>query len=418
MSDILTYKCPFCGGGVEFDASAQKMQCPFCDSVFDREDVLKLEKDGAEEASSPDGEEKDLGLLVCSACGGEILSHKNTVATKCPYCGSPVLLGQRLSGKWKPDLIIPFRVTKRAAIEVMKRFASDKVLAPKLFSDENHLEEMTSVYVPFWVFDASFYAGAVYQAKKIRRWSDRRYNYVETRNYRVERVGTLRFRDIPVDASLRMPDDLMDSLEPFRMENAVPFRNEYLSGYLAEKYDILPDICLNRANDRIRNTANRIFRNTVSGYDTVSGDIGKNYRYREIKPRYALLPVWILRTEWEGKKFVFAMNGQTGKFIGELPMDKKLYWKKKLLYAGLITLAIFLPSILFLSAFSLLFLPVFAVIGFFAGELPLLGAKKALKDVAVKTTAFEYTGKGDLKLEREADVYLGKTLTKTRRDDD
>ena len=44
MPDILTYKCPFCGGGVEFDASAQKMQCPFCDSVFDMETIQELEK--------------------------------------------------------------------------------------------------------------------------------------------------------------------------------------------------------------------------------------------------------------------------------------------------------------------------------------------------------------------------------------
>lgn len=418
MAEVISYKCPFCGGGVEFEASAQKMKCPFCDSVFGREDVLAMEeKQGVsaeENLDGTDGEETD--FYVCSACGGEIVAGPETVASRCPYCDNPVVLGGRTKGKWKPDLIIPFRVTKRAAVEVMKRFADGKALAPKYFRDENHLEEIKSVYVPFWIYDAGYSADVTYRATSVRRWSTRKYNYTETSYYRVERAGSLAFRNVPVDASVRMPDDMMDSLEPFRLEDAVEFRTAYLSGHMADKYDVSAEICMNRAHTRMQNTARRVFRDTVKGYNTVSVE-KEAFRYRDISPRYALLPVWLLRTEWQGKKYTFAMNGQTGKFVGELPMDTKVYWERRLLYGGIISLLLFLPALLFLSVFSLLALPVILAVGFFMGELPLLGDKRAIRNVEQKKTAFEYTGNEDLRLARAEDVFLNKTTTRQRRDD-
>jgi hypothetical protein len=38
--------------------------------------------------------------------------------------------------------------------------------------------------------------------------------------------------------------------------------------------------------------------------------------------KYAMVPVWILTTKFDGKPYTFMMNGQTGKFIGSLPTDK------------------------------------------------------------------------------------------------
>ena len=40
------------------------------------------------------------------------------------------------------------------------------------------------------------------------------------------------------------------------------------------------------------------------------------------KAKYALFPVWVLSTSWRGENYIFAMNGQTGKFVGNLPVDK------------------------------------------------------------------------------------------------
>ena len=35
MAKMQEFKCPCCGGSIEFDSSVQKMKCPFCDTEFD-----------------------------------------------------------------------------------------------------------------------------------------------------------------------------------------------------------------------------------------------------------------------------------------------------------------------------------------------------------------------------------------------
>ncbi len=74
---------------------------------------------------------------------------------------------------------------------------------------------------------------------------------------------------------------------------------------------------------------------TVVGYETCI-PAQSNIRIHPGKVRYALLPVWLLSTQWNGKNFLFAMNGQTGKLIGDLPVDNK----KRLLYSVAATVAL------------------------------------------------------------------------------
>ena len=59
---------------------------------------------------------------------------------------------------------------------------------------------------------------------------------------------------------------------------------------------------------------------TVQGYSTVTRESG-HINLTNAKAKYALYPVWILNTSWNNNKYTFAMNGQTGKFVGDLPID-------------------------------------------------------------------------------------------------
>ncbi len=170
-----------------------------------------------------------------------------------------------------------------------------------------------------------------YKATKVRRWSDNDYNYKETKYYTIVRSGSLTFENIPVDASKKMDDDLMDSLEPFKFEEQKEFITAYLSGYLADKYDVSADESVERANLRIKNSTAQQFLSTVKGYDSVQTE-NSNIRLRDGSYKYVLLPMWILNTNWNGQKFLFGMNGQTGKFVGNLPMDKGKYWKYFFIY--------------------------------------------------------------------------------------
>ena len=347
MQTVLDYKCPACGGKAEFDSNLQMMKCPFCDTVFAVEameamdQVLnqKPEENQQWETQSQqwdDAEAAQMQVFVCNSCGGELVTDSNTAATHCPYCDNPVVLAGRLSGDLKPDLVIPFKLDKEAAKEALRKHCAGKKLLPKSFRSENRLEEIKGVYVPFWLFDADVEASIQYKGTKVRTWSDSNYTYTETSHFSVLREGNLAFEKVPVDGSSQMPDDMMESIEPYDASQAVDFKTAYLSGYLADRYDVDADRSIERANARIKASTEATFLDTVTGYSGVNTE-HTNIRTQNGKAKYALYPVWMLTTQWQGKKYTFAMNGQTGKFIGDLPMDKGAYWRWWGIWTGILS---------------------------------------------------------------------------------
>ena len=344
MSTIMEYKCPKCGGSIEFNTEAQKLKCPYCDTEFDHE-VLKIydaelhssNQDDIEwtneEKNWGEGEQDGLFTFVCNSCGGEIIGDENTASTKCPFCDSPVILKGRFEGDYKPDFVIPFKLDKKAAKEKFKQHLVGKKLLPSVFKSENHIDEIKGMYVPFWLFDADVDAHLKYRGKKLRTWSDANYNYTETRHYSIIRKGTVGFENVPVDGSSKLADDLMESIEPFDFSQAVDFQTACLAGYMADKYDVTSDETKQRARKRIRITTENLFRNTISGFNSVASD-GGSVNLSDGKIKYVLYPVWVLNTTWNGQKYTFAMNGQTGKFVGNLPMDKSAYWRWFGIYGG------------------------------------------------------------------------------------
>lgn len=338
MSDLMEYKCPNCGGAIEFNSAIQKMKCPYCDSEFEMEalkeydEVLKGEsekEDNAEwDMSNKEtfGEDENISSYVCNSCGGELITDATVVATSCPYCDNPIVLSSRVSGGIKPDFVIPFKLNKEDAKKALMNHLKGKRLLPKIFKDENHIDEIKSLYVPFWLFDADVEANARYKATKVRTWSSRDYRYTETSYFSLLRNGEMGFEKIPVDGSQKMENDLMESIEPYDFSEAVDFQTAYLAGYLADKYDVSVEESVARANERIKSSSEQKLRETTRGYTTVITE-NSNISLSNQSSKYALYPVWILNTTYKDKKYVFAMNGQTGKFVGNLPLDKGAYFR-------------------------------------------------------------------------------------------
>ena len=196
-----------------------------------------------------------------------------------------------------------------------------KTLLPRVFRSQNHIDEIKGVYVPFWLFDSDADAQLRFTATRTRSWSDSKYDYTETNYYSVRRDGTLGFDAVPVDGSSKIEDDLMESIEPFAMQDAIPFQTAYLAGYVADKYDVSAEDSIERANKRIRRSTEETFQQTVTGYDSVKVE-NSSIQLHGGKAKYALFPVWLLSTSWRGENYLFAMNGQSGKFVGDLPVDK------------------------------------------------------------------------------------------------
>ena len=351
MAELLEYKCPACGGKIEFNSTLQKLKCPYCDTEYEAEalraydEALGQQGQDEMEWETPkrcwqEGEADALHSYVCSSCGGEIVCEKTTAATNCPFCGNPVVMTERLSGMLKPDYVIPFKLNKQAAKAGLARHLQGKRLLPKVFKDQNHIDEIKGVYVPFWLFDADAAADIRYKATRVRTWGDSNYIYTETSFYSVLRGGSIGFDRVPVDGSSKMADDLMESIEPYNFADAVDFQTAYLSGYLADKYDVTVEQSVERANARVKKSTEQAFAATVQGYATVTPE-SCSVRLANGKAKYALYPVWLLNTTWEGQRYTFAMNGQTGTCVGDLPLDKGAYRKWLFGLTGIFSAAIF-----------------------------------------------------------------------------
>ena len=351
-SMVTNYKCPACTGPLHFVGSSGKLECDYCGSTFEVAEIEALQKKEEEKAASAfqkeeakaqaqaaNGDEWDTSGLHdvwhvgadgmraynCPSCGAELLCDDTTAATSCPYCGNPTIVPGQLSDTLKPDFILPFKLNREQAVEALKKHYGGKRLLPKLFSDQNHISEIKGVYVPFWLFDGTADAAADYEATRSFSRREGKYQVTTTEHFNVHRSGTIAFEKVPVDASSAMPDGHMDSIEPFDYSELKPFSTAYLPGFFANKYDISAEESAERADQRCQQSALHALLSTVDAYETVV-PLNQDVQLMRGKVHYALLPVWLLSTQWNDKSFLFAMNGQTGKLVGDLPLDKGRWW--------------------------------------------------------------------------------------------
>lgn len=325
--DVLNYQCPNCGAPLKFSSQTQRWDCEFCQSSFTAEQLQAMEQaktDGREKAApeetGPSGEEGQGKVYSCPNCGAEMITEGNTAATFCAFCGSPAVFPKQLSGEFSPEKLIPFRLTKEQAVEALQKLCKSKPLLPRDFSDRNHIEKVTGIYVPFWLFDCSMSVRLDAMAQRVQTWSDSHYRYTKTDHYRLEREGDLEVRGVPTDGLQRMSDDMMDALEPFDYSSLCDFQMSYLSGYFAERYDVDKEASWPRAQARIERSARALTEQTLHGYLSCQTTNFQTSVFNK-ESHYAMLPVWLLSTQYKGKNYLFAMNGQTGKMVGKLPLS-------------------------------------------------------------------------------------------------
>lgn len=346
MARTANYKCPACTGPLHYAGASGKLECDFCGSKYSVEEMEKLyakkeaesekqtkeeqahDKAAFERSQKEDSDWSDefkMKKINCATCGAKLITDENTVAQECPYCGNPTIIpGQFTEGR-KPDYIIPFKYDKNQAIDAMKKFYEKKKFLPSVFKDQNHLEEIKGIYVPFWLFNTETNADIHYTGTRTFTRTSGNYRIIRTDHYRMQRAGTIPFEKIPVDASIKMDNDYMDSIEPFDYSELKPFKTAYLPGFFAEAYDDEEANCFKRAENRSENSVRQIMRNDLNVYETVI-QTNEKINVKKTDTSYAFMPVWLLTTKWKDSSFIYAMNGQTGKFVGKLPCDYKKYW--------------------------------------------------------------------------------------------
>lgn len=350
MSSVLEHKCPQCGATTHFDPERQLLICDYCDSSFPF-DIGMVETEPLLESFSfeefrrgyeqPDAER--LPIYICKSCGAELIAPPEQISLSCPYCRNNIVLSDKVSGSLRPNGIIPFKFGPETLGERLKEFYADKKLLPKSFFSDSSMSGVTGVYVPFWLFSGTVKGEASFVTSYKTKSYDGDYVIYNTDYYEITSAVDAAFNGVPVDASKRIPDDLMDSLEPFDMRELKPFVPAYLAGFSADRFDDTSEDIEARARERIENTANAMLAGEAGNYESAKRHGGSFET--ELTADYYLLPVYLFNIKYLNKDYRFALNGQTGKIVGELPKNsllKFMFFLKRFVPVALGVLAFFI----------------------------------------------------------------------------
>lgn len=376
--DVLTHKCPNCGGPLTFDPKDQKFHCEYCLNVYTEAEVSQYEQEQkeargvdaqdqppAKESSKDDftftadeqfeqmneteqkafeaaggltyptdqtapteetDEESAMELFLCPSCGAEIVTDATTAATYCYYCHNPVVLSGRLSGKFLPNKVLPFAVEKEEAIEKFLAWTKKKWFIPKEFFNKDQIDKLTGVYFPYWATDATVDGSLQANGTVIRIWRVGDIEYTETKQFAVHRKGALSFKELVKNAlSKNTQQKMVEAVQPFLLDKAIDFKSQYLAGFQAEKRDIEYEAIKSTIQEELQEYSEKLLRDTASGYTTLT-NVRTSADITSEKNEYVLLPVWLVtyRSSDANKKvYYYAMNGQTGKVSGVLPISHK-----------------------------------------------------------------------------------------------
>jgi DNA-directed RNA polymerase subunit RPC12/RpoP len=327
-----------------YDGKSGKLSCEHCGTLLTVEEYERVRKQMAEDGyqeKETAGRDDTMAMRIyhCPSCGAELMTDENTTALICTFCGNPGLIADRMSGVQRPKFVLPFCITKEQAVERFRKWTRHGLLTPSDFTSQQTIEKITGMYVPYWLYD--YHVNVNLQARATRTRAMRRGDteYIYTDHFAVFRNMEVEFDRVPADASKGMDDGVMESIEPYQYQELKPFEMGYLSGYLAEKYNMPSHELEGRVKERVKAAAVGMTRNTINQYETVNVTDAQ-VSFQEKKVEYAMLPVWVLNYRYRDKNYSFTLNGQTGKINGQLPISGG----KVVMWFGIVTAASFVIS--------------------------------------------------------------------------
>ncbi len=323
VEEIVTYKCKNCGSDLNFDATSGKLVCGSCKGNFFVSEFVTFENAAfeniKEKTTTSTFNEGEIKEYNCDNCGAILVTDAHTSSTNCNFCGSSMVISDRLTGKVAPAQVIPFKISNQEAQDAFRKWCRNGRVTPNDFFTEKRIRNIEGLYVPFWLYDLNSQAEAEALCTRIRHYTTSSHNVTETRHYIAYRRVTADYYKVPADASVKMDDKTMDLLEPFNYKELTNFNAAYLSGFSSEKYNYTDKQLFDRVRARSDVFIKDYLRSTIKGYSTVNL---MNVR-SDVKQRnafYTLLPVYIVNYKYKEKDYIFAMNGQTGKIVGKPPV--------------------------------------------------------------------------------------------------
>lgn len=329
--------CKNCGAEIYWSPDTDSLKCEYCDTEYQPSDFYNENPDTAKASyqaiddamkeaalhmasADDDSVSKDLTAYQCTYCKATLVTAKSTIATTCPYCGKSLTITEKLVGDKLPGKVAPFKVNKENALELFDVYARRSFLTPGNFRQKRIIEKIKGVYIPFWLFNIDNEAQAKLNCSNsihVKQGNDR---VTTISKYAVDITVLADFINLPSDALTHMSDELMDAIEPFDYDDMRDFNSGFLAGFYTEEYDIGQKDNLERVITRVQNATKEQIRKESGTYQ-VKTIAAYRSRQHNVKATYALLPVWLINIDYLGKKYIYAINGQTGKIAGKLPMS-------------------------------------------------------------------------------------------------
>lgn len=321
---ILHYPCPNCGAEMTYDIKKGKLHCGHCSGEIALSSIIQQSTSRtAEGGTSTEINGKILAGAEyhCPNCGGLMITKDKETSMICAYCGAPMILADRLTGKRRPVKLLPFQLDRQDAEKAFRKWCRNGRFAPKGFTSAENIQRLKGMYIPYWLFQFDARVDISAQATNVRIFRQGDYQVTETEFYDIQRAYKLQYKDIPLDASRQLEDGEMAKLEPFNFNELKTFDMPYLAGFDSSSYDFDDGELSPSAKDKVRKYARDYAQGAVSGYSTVHLN-GHTVNFEREEEAFIFVPIWFVDYNYHGKVYKFMMNGQNGRIAGTPPTSR------------------------------------------------------------------------------------------------
>lgn len=353
------FPCVHCGAMLKYQPGTQYQVCDYCEyqniipvnheaiKEYDLHEALReLEK------AVPITEKAQTN---CTACGASFKFTASVHAGECPFCGTDIVTSLDKTKPLHPKSLLPFLIEEHQAKEQFSLWLNNLWFAPsKVKKFARDKTRLAGIYLPHWTYDSyteSSYTGTrgdtYYVRQRVQHVKNRR---VVSSSQRVPKIrwtpvrGRVSrfFDDVLIGASLSLPRQILDRLQPWDLENLVPYDEKFISGFKSELYQVELSEGFDLAKQVMENLIQRDIANDIGGDHQRIHQV--NTHHRSTTYKHCLLPVWSATFEYYNKPYRFVINGRTGQVQGERPYS---YWKIAL--AVITGLAIMMAGLAYLN---------------------------------------------------------------------
>ncbi|MBI1375505.1 MAG: hypothetical protein GC159_22560 [Phycisphaera sp.] len=321
------FPCGQCGAKLEYTVGQDTLSCPYCGHETripqSSDEIVEIDFQAmlAELADQQDVEE--FTSFHCEGCGANVEKPENVTSMECPFCGSNVVSTERSTKLIKPKSLLPFKITRDEGRRSFRDWITSLWFAPNKLKSYARLDDrLNGMYVPYWTYDSatvSYYTG--------QRGINRTEWYTDSQGNRQSRTvtdwypasGTVwrDFDDVLVVASRSLPRKYADELEPWDLDNLVPYADDYLAGFRAESYQVELAEGFGMAREKMAKVIEGDVRRDIGGDQQRITSV--NTQHSSVTFKHILLPVWICAYRYNDKVYRFLVNARTGEVQGERP---------------------------------------------------------------------------------------------------